>query len=310
MSTGIFSSDSAAAGGPRAGGTGRLGDRTVSRVGYGAMQLRRLGGDRRAAVALLRRAAELGVDHVDTACFYGDANELIAEAFGPGDGVTVVSKVGAEPAPGSRPPLRLAQRPEQLRAAVEENLRRLGTEQVAVVNLRRASHGPGLRAEGDQLVGLDDQLAVMTAMRDEGKIGALGLSSVGPDELRQALPAGIVCVQNAYSLVFRDDEETAALCAAEGIAWVPYFPLGGGGAIPLPRVTDEPSVREAARALGRTPSQVGLAWLLRHFPNTLLIPGTADPAHLEENIAAGEITFDPETLAALDAVPSRPVQAG
>jgi pyridoxine 4-dehydrogenase len=201
----------------------------VSRVGYGAMQLRRLRDDRDAAAALLRRAAELGVDHVDTAYFYGDGlvNELIRDAFRPEDGVVVVSKVGAEPNPGGRIELRLAQRPEQLRASVEDNLRSLGTDQVPVVNLRRTDSGPGLRATGDQLVDLDDQLAVMTALRDEGKIGAIGLSSVSLDVLRRAVPVGIVCVQNAYSLVSREDEDMLEFCAAEGIAWVPYFPLGG-----------------------------------------------------------------------------------
>ena len=278
----------------------------VSRVGYGAMQLRRLRDDRDAAVALLRRAAELGVDHVDTAYFYGDGlvNELIRDAFRPDDGVVVVSKVGAEPNPGGRIELRLAQRPEQLRASVEDNLRSLGTDQVPVVNLRRTDSGPGLRATGDQLVDLDDQLAVMTALRDEGKIGAIGLSSVSLDVLRRAVPVGIVCVQNAYSLVSREDEDMLEFCAAEGIAWVPYFPLGG--AYPgLPKVTDEPVVRAVAQSLDRTPSQVGLAWLLHHAPNVLLIPGTADPAHLEANVAAGAITLDDAMLAELAAIPSR-----
>jgi pyridoxine 4-dehydrogenase len=278
----------------------------VSRVGYGAMQLRRLRDDRDAAVALLRRAAELGVDHVDTAYFYGDGlvNELIRDAFRPEDGVVVVSKVGAEPNPGGRIELRLAQRPEQLRASVEDNLRSLGTAQVPVVNLRRTDNGPGLRATGDQLVDLDDQLAVMTALRDEGKIGAIGLSSVSLDVLRRAVPVGIVCVQNAYSLVSREDEDMLEFCAAEGIAWVPYFPLGG--AYPgLPKVTDEPVVRAVAQSLGRTPLQVGLAWLLHHAPNVLLIPGTADLAHLEANVAAGAITLDDAMLAELAAIPSR-----
>jgi pyridoxine 4-dehydrogenase len=278
----------------------------VSRVGYGAMQLRRLRDDRDAAAALLRRAAELGVDHVDTAYFYGDGlvNELIRDAFRPEDGVVVVSKVGAEPNPGGRIELRLAQRPEQLRASVEDNLRSLGTDQVPVVNLRRTDSGPGLRATGDQLVDLDDQLAVMTALRDEGKIGAIGLSSVSLDVLRRAVPVGIVCVQNAYSLVSREDEDMLEFCAAEGIAWVPYFPLGG--AYPgLPKVTDEPVVRAVAQSLGRTPSQVGLAWLLHHAPNVLLIPGTADPAHLEANVAAGAIALDDAMLAELAAIPSR-----
>ncbi|MGW7514563.1 aldo/keto reductase [Streptomyces sp. NPDC054796] len=299
-------SDVTATGAPRPGGAGPLVGRTVSRVGYGAMQLERLHGDRAAAVAILRRAVELGVDHIDTAQFYGDGfvNDVIREAIGPEDGVLVVSKVGADPHPGGPVPLRPAQRPEELRASVEDNLTSLGLARIPLVNLRRLDTGPGLRAEGDQVVDLDDQLAVMTALRDEGKIGAIGLSSVTLEGLRRALPAGIACVQNAYSLVARDDEDTLRLCAAENIAWVPFFPLGGAFA-GLPKVTDEPAVLQAARSLGVTPSQVGLAWLLHHSPNTLLIPGTANAGHLEANVAAGTVTLDDATLAALDAVPTR-----
>ncbi|MEH0517295.1 aldo/keto reductase [Streptomyces sp. B21-079] len=280
--------------------------RTVARVGYGALQLERLHRDRGAAVALLRRAVELGVDHVDTAQFYGFgfANQVIREALCPEDGVLVVTKVGADPDPGGPMPLRLAQRPEQLRASIEDNLRALGVDWLPVVNLRRLDSGPGLRPHGDQVVDLDDQLDVMTALRDEGKIGAIGLSCVTFDGLRRALPAGIACVQNAYSIVARDDEDMLRLCAAEGIAWVPFFPLGGS--FPgLPKATDEPVVHAVAESLGVTPSQVGLTWLLHRAPNVLLIPGTADPAHLQANTAAGSITFDAATLAALDAIESR-----
>lgn len=286
----------------------QLAGRTVSRVGFGAMQLERLHEDRAAAVALLRRALDLGVDHIDTAEFYGNGfvNDVIREAAG--DDVLIATKVGADPDPGGPIPLRLAQRPEELRKSVEDNLRTLGTERVALVNLRRAELRPGLLAEGDQLVDVDDQLAVLTELRDAGKIGAIGLSSVGLDTLRRALPAGIACVQNAYSLVARDDEEMLRLCLAEDIAWVPFFPLGG--AFPgLPKVTDEPAVQAAAAALGVTPAQIGLAWLLHHAPNVHLIPGTASVGHLEANIAAGSVVLDAETLAALDAVPSRSLDA-
>jgi len=197
-----------------------------------------------------------------------------------------------------------AQRPEQLRASVEDNLRSLGVDRLPVVNLRRLDTGPGLRPEGDQVVDLDDQLAVMTALRAEGKIGAIGLSSVTFDGLRRALPAGIACVQNAYSLVSRDDEDMLALCVAEGIAWVPFFPLGG--AFPgLPKVSEEPAVHAAAAALGATAEQIGLAWLLHHAPNVLLIPGTSDAAHLAANLAVRGIDLDAATLRALDAVESR-----
>ncbi|HEX6344981.1 aldo/keto reductase [Umezawaea sp.] len=287
----------------RPGGPGPLAGRTVSRVGYGAMQLHH-GADRATGVAVLRRVVELGVDHIDTAHFYGPANELIREAVRPEDDVLIASKVGADPDPGAPVPLRLAQRPEQLRASVEANLVGLGLDRIPLVNLRRTDAGPGLRAEGDQVVDLDDQLATMVALRDEGKIGAIGLSGVSSDTLRRAIPAGVACVQNAYSLVSRDDEDLLALCAAEGIAWVPFFPLGGG--LPgLPKVTEQRAVLAVAESLGRTPAQVGLAWLLHHAPNVLLIPGTSNVRHLEANVDAGAVVLDDEALAALDAVPTR-----
>ncbi len=281
----------------RPGGPGLLAGRTVSRVGYGAMQLERL-SDRAEAIAVLRRVVELGIDHIDTAEFYGDVNDLIREAIRPEDEVLIVSKVGATPNPGGAVRIRLAQRPEELRESVEDNLKSLGVDQIPVVNLRRTDNGPGLKAEGDQVVDLDDQLAVMIALRDEGKIGAIGLSSVSLEILRRAIPAGIVCVQNSYSLVTRDDEDLLDLCLAENIAWVPYFPLGGAFA-GLPKVTDEPAVIAAAHSLNSTPAQVGLAWLLHHAPNTHLIPGTANPTHLEANTAAGSLTLDPATLKTL-----------
>ena len=304
--TSTDSSSITAAGVPRPGGAGRLGGHIVSRIGYGAMQLERLHDDRASAIALLRRAIDLGVDHIDTAEFYGDGfvNGLLREAIRPEDGVVIVSKVGAAPNPGAPIPLRPAQRPEELRSAVEANLRSLGLERIPVVNLRRLDAGPGLRAEGDQVVDIDDQLAVMTAMLDEGLIGAIGLSCVTLDGLRRALPAGIVCVQNAYSVVSRGDKDLLDLCSAEGIAWVPFFPLGSAFSSAA-KVTDHATVRTAAESLGVTPSQVGLAWLLQHSPNILVIPGTADVDHLEANVATGAVTLDDTTLAALDTVKSQ-----
>jgi pyridoxine 4-dehydrogenase len=286
--------------------TATLAGRTVHRIGYGAMQLERLHTDRDAATTLLRHAFDRGVDHVDTAQFYGDGfvNGVVRDALRPDDDVLIATKVGGEPNPGGPVPLRLAQRPEQLRASVEANLTTLRLDRLPLVNLRRAEVGPGLIADGDQVVDLDDQLAVLTGLRDAGKVGAIGLSNVTLSDLRRALPVGIACVQNSYSLVSRDSEDLLNLCIAEDIAWVPYFPLGG--AFPgMPKVTDEPAVRAAAQALRVTPAQVGLAWLLAHTATTHLIPGTADLAHLEANLAVGGITLDAATLAALDAVPSR-----
>jgi aryl-alcohol dehydrogenase-like predicted oxidoreductase len=287
---------------PHLGGAGRIGTNTVARVGYGAMQLFDPSPDDAAGV--LRRAIELGVNHIDTASFYGpgEVNRRIRAALAPyPDDLVIVSKVGAR-FTGEEPiPLAPAQRPAELRAAVEDDLRQLGVDRVPVVNLRRLDVGIGMAAEGDQIVDLDDQLAEMIALRDEGKIGGIGISSVPLDVLRRALPAGIVCVQNAYSLLDRSQEETIEVCAAKGIAWVPYFPLGS--AFPgFPKVADNPVVVEIADEIGATPSQVGLAWLLTHAPNTLLIPGTRSIAHLEENIGAGDVTLSADAIARLDAV--------
>ncbi|MGC5258149.1 aldo/keto reductase [Gordonia sp. DT218] len=293
------------------GGTGTIGDRSVARVGYGAMQLERRRDDRAAAVAVIRRAIELGVNHIDTAQFYGNgfSNELIREAVRPDDGVTVVTKVGADPNPDGPMPMRAAQRPEELRASVEHNLRSLGLDQIPVVNLRRVDASAPIPVSADQVVDFDDQLAAMVAMRDEGLIGGIGLSTVSIEMLRQALPAGIACVQNAYSLVSRTDDDMLDLCTAEGIAWVPYFPLGS--AFPgMPKVTDEAIVVQVAQTLDVTPSQVGLAWLLHRAPNMLLIPGTSSVGHLEENVVAGSVVLDADTVAALDDVPHREGQIG
>jgi pyridoxine 4-dehydrogenase len=287
---------------PQPGGAGKIGGHEVARVGYGAMQLFEPSLDD--AVAVLRRAIELGVNHIDTASFYGpgEVNRRIREALAPyPDDLVIVSKVGARFTGESPIPLGPAQRPAELRAAVEDDLRQLGVEQIAVVNLRRLDLGPGMRAEGDQIVDLDDQLAEMIALRDEGKIGGIGVSSVPLEVLQRALPAGVACVQNAYSLLDRSQEEMLDVCTAEGIPWVPYFPLGS--AFPgFPKVGDQPVVIEIAGELGVTPSQVGLAWLLAHAPTTLLIPGTKSIGHLEENIGAGEVTLSADALARLDAI--------
>jgi pyridoxine 4-dehydrogenase len=288
---------------PTPGGSGRIGELTVARVGYGAMQLDPDSTTTDDAVALLRRAVELGVNHIDTASFYsrGEVNRRIRQALTPyRDDLVIVSKVGARSATGTIP-LAAAQKPAELRAAVEEDLATLGLDCVPVVNLRRLDLGPGLQAEGDQIVDLDDQLAEMIALRDEGKIGAIGISSVPLDVVARALPAGIVCVQNAYSLLNRSQEALLDLCVAEDIAWVPYFPLGSS--FPgFPKVANDPVVRSIAADLGATPSEIGLAWLLAHRPNTLLIAGTSSVAHLKENIGAGDVVLDADALARLDAV--------
>ncbi|OBG31078.1 aldo/keto reductase [Mycobacterium sp. E3198] len=276
---------------------------TVGRVGYGAMQL--FEATPEDATGVLRRAVELGVNHIDTASFYGpgEVNRRIRAALAPyPDGLVIVSKVGARYTGADPMPLTAAQRPAELRAAVEDDLRQLGLDRVPVVNLRRMDLGPSAAVEGDQEVDLEDQLAEMIALRDEGKIGAIGVSSVPLDVVRRALPAGIACVQNAYSLLDRSQEETLDLCSSEGIAWVPYFPLGS--AFPgFPKVTDDAVVVEVAGEIGATPAQVGLAWLLAHSPNTLLIPGTRTVAHLEENIGAGKVALSADVLARLESRP-------
>jgi pyridoxine 4-dehydrogenase len=288
---------------PEPGGPGRLGTHTVARIGYGAMQLGESSPEDAAAV--LRRAVELGVNHIDTASFYagGKVNAHIRRALAPyRHDLVIVSKVGAFHNPDGPVPLKAAQKPAELRAAVEDDLRQLGLDSIPVVNLRRMDLGPGLAAEGDQIVDLDDQLAEMIALRDEGKIGAIGVSCVPLDILRRALPAGIVCVQNAYSVLDRSHEDMLEFCKAEGgegIAWVPFFPLGSAFA-GFASVADNPVVAEVAGEIGATPAQVGLAWLLAHAPNTLLIAGTRSIAHLEENIGAGGL--DAQALARLDAV--------
>jgi pyridoxine 4-dehydrogenase len=282
---------------------GQIGTKTVARMGYGAMQLFEATSPADAA-AVLRRAVELGVNHIDTASFYGpgEVNRRIREALAPyPDELVIVSKVGARYTGEEPVPLAAAQKPAELRAAVEDDLRQLGLDRVPVVNLRRLDLGPGLAAEGDQIVDLDDQLAEMVALRDEGKIGAIGMSNVPLEVLQRGLPAGIVCVQNAYSVLDRSHEDMLDFCTAQAIAWVPFFPLGSAFA-GFPSVADNAVVQEIAGELGATPAQVGLAWLLAHAPNTLLIPGTRSIDHLEENVGAAGVALNDDALARLDAV--------
>jgi pyridoxine 4-dehydrogenase len=280
-----------------------LAGRPVRRIGFGAMQLPgpRVFGpprDREGALAVLRRAVELGANHIDTAQYYGPdvANELIYAALHPyPDDLVLVSKVGAAREPnGAWIP---AQRPEQLRHGVEENLRSLAVERVDVVNLRLIGDEDG---ERDPTVSLEEQLAMMVELRKEGKIGGIGLSNVTLEQLRAGLLyTQIACVQNELSLLRRDAEPLLDLCRDEGIPFVPFFPLGS--AFPgMPKVTEQPAVREIADHLGATAAQVGLAWLLARGPNVLLIPGTSSLAHLEENLAASQVDLDARALADLD----------
>jgi pyridoxine 4-dehydrogenase len=290
--------------GDRPGGVALLAGRPVGRIGYGTLQLSGPGG--RAlpamdtALEVLRRAYQLGVNHFDTAHFYraGLANALLRAALEPyPDDVVIVTKVGAEE--DAQGKLTAAQRPEELRAAVDANLSSLGVERLDVVNLRRLDGPPGIVAQGDQRVDLDSQLTALASLRDEGKIGSIGLSNVSLAQLGKATPLGIACVQNSYSLIERSSEPLLAFCSQHDIAWVPFFPLGS--AFPgRPKVADHPAVVTAAARLNATPSQIGLRWLLAHDAHILLIPGTTTVAHLEENIAASRVQLDPQTIAELD----------
>ena len=284
-----------------------IGTHTVGRVGFGAMQLPGPGvfgppRDHDEAVAVLRRAIELGIDHIDTAQFYGPnvANELIREALHPYPAnLTLVSKVGATR--DEQGGWVAAQQPDELRRSIEENLSALGVDRLAAVNLRVFSGGdPNAPADVDPEL-FPRQLEAMVAARDEGLIDGIGLSSVSADHLRMALDhTEVVCVQNAYNLVDRTSQPLLDLCTEHGIAFVPFFPLGSGFTADNPVLGHPAVVREAGR-LGRTPAQVALAWTLSLAPNVLLIPGTSSVAHLEENTAVADITLDADVKAELDA---------
>jgi aryl-alcohol dehydrogenase-like predicted oxidoreductase len=285
--------------------TYELAGKTVSRVGFGAMQLHwpavREVPPAESAEAILREAYSGGANLIDTAAFYGDGevNRLIRAALSPyPEDLMIATKVGAaETAEGLVP----AQKPTELRAQVEENLAGLGVEALDLVYMRRVDRAPGIVAEGDQVVDLEDQLAELAVLRDEGKLRAIGLSHVSPAQVEAALPVGIAAVQNLYGLLNREDEPTLDLCAAEDLAYVPFFPLGSAFG-DRRKVVEEPLVKEIAVDLGATPAQVGLAWLLARHPNVLLIPGTCDPAHLRENLAAADVRLDPSQVERLDAL--------
>ena len=279
-------------------GTFTLGDRSVKRLGYGAMQLAGPGvfgppKDHDAALAVLREAVARGVDHIDTSDFYGPhvTNRLIREALAPySDDLVIVTKIGASRgADGSWLP---AFSPEELTQAVHDNLRNLGLDVLDVVNLRIMFdvHGP---AEGS----IEEPFAVLAELQRKGLVRHIGLSNVTSAQIEEARRiAEIVCVQNQYNLAHRSDDALIDELARDGIAYVPFFPLGGFN--PLQSST----LSGVAQRLGATPMQVALAWLLRRAPNILLIPGTSSVAHLRENLAAAELNLPEDAVRELDGV--------
>jgi aryl-alcohol dehydrogenase-like predicted oxidoreductase len=282
------------------GGTYRLGDLTVARVGFGAMQLAGPGvfgppADRAQAVAVLREAVELGVTHIDTADFYGPhvTNEIIHEALAPyPDDVHVVTKVGAVRDVAGGWVQELA--PESLRDQVQANLRGLKLDALDVVNLRV---GGGSDGHSPVPGSIAEPFGVLAELRDRGLIRHLGLSTVDADQLAEARAiAPVVCVQNFYNLARREDDALVELTARQGIAYVPYFPLGGF----TPLQSD--ALGSVAARLGASTQAVALAWLLRRSPNLLVIPGTSSVAHLRENMASASLSLDDAAVAELDAI--------
>jgi len=283
------------------GSTFALGQIQVRRSGYGAMQLAGpfaagTPPDRASAIGVLRAAVAAGVDHIDTAQYYGPGivNDLIRDALYPyPDGLAIVSKVAVRPDGGAAP--RSVGDPDRLRAGIEDNLRSLRAGQLAAVNLR-------LPGDGRVDARFDDQLAVMVAARDEGLIAGVGLSNVSLGQLRHAVAGtGIVCVQNMFHLADRRSAPLVQECLSRGIAFVPFCPLGWPRGPDNPVLTSPVVIQTAAR-LGVTSAQVALQWLLQLAPNVLLIPGTGSVAHLRENLAAEGVRLDAEALRKLDRV--------
>jgi aryl-alcohol dehydrogenase-like predicted oxidoreductase len=277
--------------------TFKLGDRTVNRMGYGAMQLAGPGvfgppKDRNEAIAVLREAVASGVNHIDTSDFYGPhlTNQLIAEALVPYPrDLTIVTKVGA--LRGDDASWKPAMSPDDLRRAVHDNLRNLKLEVLDVVNLR-IMYDLGPR-EGS----IAAPFEVLADLQRQGLIRHLGLSNATPSQVKEGRAiAEIVCVQNQYNLIHRGDDALLDELAAAGIAYTPFFPLGGFS--PL----QSAELSRIAAGLGATPMQTALAWLLQRSPNLLLIPGTSSRIHLRENIAAATLALSAEAVAALDAI--------
>jgi pyridoxine 4-dehydrogenase len=282
-----------------------LGPHTVRRIGFGAMRLPGPGvwgppPDRDAALAVLRRAVELGVDHIDTAQYYGPdvANELIRSALHPyPDGLLIATKVG-----GRRGPDREwlpAVTPDELRAGVHDNLRSLGLDRLGLVNLRLVGEADGMPDPG---VALADMLGALIELRDEGLIEAIGISAVTVEQLHEARAlTEIACVQNHFSLIDRSGADVLDACRELGIAFVPFFPLGGGDIVGTRELLAREAIRAVAARHGATPAQVALAWMLSQGPHVLAIPGTSSVAHLEENVGAGSVELGKEDLSALQA---------
>lgn len=283
--------------------TSFLGDKPVNRIGFGAMQLAGPGvfgppRDPGAARAVLRRAIELGVDHIDTSQYYGPdvVNDLIRETLHPyPENLKLVTKVGARrnDSGGWLPALA----PDELREGVEANLRSLRVERMDLVNLRL------IDASGGPDVPLPEQLGVLEDMRQEGKLDLIGVSNVTLEGVEQALElVELGEVQNAYSIVNRADEPIVELCRERGIAFVPFFPLGSAFTGGPKQLAADPAIAGVAEKHGASPSQVALAWLLARYDRLLLIPGTTSVAHLEENLAAGDVELDEDDLATLEGV--------
>lgn len=275
-----------------------LGDREVNRIGYGAMQLAGPGvfgpvKDEARAIQVLRAAAAAGVNHIDTSDFYGphETNQLIKKALHPyPQDLCIVTKVGARR--DAKGGWLAAMEPEALTQAVEDNLRNLGLDVIEVVNLRSMLH-PARPKEGS----LKPQLEALLALQARGLIRHIGLSNVTTTQIAEAQAmTPIVCVQNMYNLAHRQDDELVDQLAQQGIAYVPFFPLGGFS----PLQSDQ--LNEVAASLNATPMQVALAWLLLRSPNILLIPGTSSPEHLKENLASGSLELSDEVMEKLNAI--------
>ena len=277
-------------------GSFTLGDRAVHRMGYGAMQLAGPGvygppKDHDAALAVLREAVASGVNHIDTSDFYGPhvTNQLIREALHPyAHGLVIVTKVGA--VRGTDASWNPAQSPAELESAVHDNLRNLGVDALDVVNLRLMGDG-----HGPSEASVEERFTALARLREQGLIRHLGLSNATARQVEEASGiAPVVCVQNQYNLANREDDALVDALAAKGIAYVPFFPLGGFS--PLQSTT----LSDVAARLGATPLQVALVWLLRRAPNILLIPGTSSVAHLRENLAAAALALPDDAMSELN----------